>query len=146
MQVLLIRHDFAIVGFEGDPARPVAERRAKHSPLRDVASMLRSFRYAADYAARHGPAHTEAERARVAVPLERWRLDASAAFLAGYRERGADVPSLPSAAVGEPLVAAFVLEGALHELRDALLARPTWAGVPLAILLELQDSATGTPP
>ena len=146
VQVLLIRHDFAIVGFEGDPARPVAERRAKHSPLRDVAGMLRSFRYAADYAARHGPAHTEAERARVAVPLEHWRVDATAAFLAGYRERGAGVASLPSAAVSERLVAAFVLEGALHELRDALLLRPTWAGVPLAILLELQDPATGTPP
>ena len=136
-QVLLTRHDFAIVGFEGDPGRSLAERRVKHCPLRDVASMLRSFGYAADYAARHGPAHTDADRERVAAPLETWRKDASAAFLAGYRARAVGVPSTPPASVAQPLLHAFIVEGALHELRYELRLRPDWAGVPLRAITSI---------
>jgi len=143
-QVLLTRHDFAIVGFEGDPARPLAERRAKHCPLRDVASMLRSFGYAADYAAQRSPAHTDADRERIAAPLEAWRKDASGAFLGGYRARMIGVASMPPANVAQDLLNAFIVEGALHELRFELRHRPDWAGVPLrAITSILLASPTG---
>ena len=136
-QVLLTRHDFAIVGFEGDPARPLAARRAKHCPLRDVASMLRSFGYAANYAAWHGPAHTDADRERIAGPLEEWRKDATAAFLGGYRVRMAGVPSMPPADVEAALLDAFIVEGALHELRFELRHRPDWVGVPLRAITRI---------
>ncbi len=136
-QVLLTRHDFAIVGFEGDPARPLAARRAKHCPLRDVASMLRSFGYAANYAVWHGPAHTDADRERIAGPLEEWRKDATAAFLGGYRVRMAGVPSMPPADVEAALLDAFIVEGALHELRFELRHRPDWVGVPLRAITRI---------
>ena len=58
-QVLVVGNDFQIIDFEGEPARPLAERRKKHSPLRDVAGMLRSF----DYAIRSALMDLGAERA-----------------------------------------------------------------------------------
>ena len=137
-QVLINQHDFIIVDFEGEPSRPLEERRAKHSPLRDVAGMLRSFGYAAAVALRQSTVATPADRGRLAGPLARWQAQTSAAFLDAYRERAAGVASYPADA-GEAarLIALFTLEKALYELRYELANRPDWVGIPLAAVLDV---------
>jgi maltose alpha-D-glucosyltransferase/alpha-amylase len=131
-QVLKTADDFVIIDFEGEPARPLVERRAKHSPLRDVAGMLRSLDYAAHAVAFGRP---EADRANAIARLLRWEQRARRAFLDGYRAIAATspVPLVPvSDAALEGACAAFELEKACYELRYELDNRPDWAPIPLA--------------
>jgi maltokinase len=120
-QVLWARGDWVVLDFEGEPARPLAERRRKSTPLRDVAGMLRSFAYAAAMG-----------RARGAPPPQDWERDARRAFLDAYEAR--IDPSLlpPRGPARDALLAACELEKALYELRYELDNRPDWAHVPLA--------------
>ncbi len=140
-QVLLARDDFLIIDFEGEPGRTVAERREKHSPLRDVAGMLRSFAYAGAKAlsglrVSPGPRLDEAVRA-----LDAWQQQANEAFLAGHRQGIGDASSWPRNAVGaRRLLDLFLVEKALYELRYELDNRPDWVGVPLRGLLELMST------
>ena len=130
-QVLWADDDWLVLDFEGEPARPLGERRRKTSPLRDVAGMLRSFAYAAETA-----------RARGDAPPGGWEQDARAAFLRGY-DSAIDPALLP--APGEArasLLAAYELEKALYELRYELNNRPDWFHVPLAGILRLLDDRT----
>src|SRR4029077_17137995 len=127
-QVLWAREDWLVLDFEGEPARPLAERRAKSTPLRDVAGMLRSFAYAA-----------EAGRGRGAPGPPSWEGDARAAFLAGY-ESAIDESLLPAAGEARTaLLAACELEKALYEVRYELDNRPDWVHVPVAGILRLLD-------
>jgi len=137
-QVLRVMDDFVILDFEGEPARPLAERRARQSPLKDVAGMLRSFGYAAQvgyqsYVSRHP---------RDAAPLEPWAKlwenCVTAAFLSSYREAIAGAELLPpgNAELGL-LLDAFLLDKALYELNYELNHRPTWARIPLLGILAL---------
>ena len=135
--------DFMIIDFEGEPARPLDERRAKASPLRDVAGMLRSFAYAAatlgtNAAKRHDMATRE-------LRVGRWERAAREAFMRGYLQ-AADRASA-SHALGsehdEPgilpearenvtrLLALFETEKAFYELAYELNNRPTWAWIPM---------------
>src|SRR5690606_17232444 len=91
-QVLVVKDDFYILDFEGEPARPLDERRAKTTPLKDVAGMLRSFDYAAWAAIMR---LTERERDAVQRTLPDailWRDESSRSFMAAYREAVAGVP------------------------------------------------------
>ena len=119
--------DFVVLDFEGEPARPLAERRDRHSPLRDVAGMLRSFSYAAAVGGRE-----VAGRANAAAKLERWEDDARKAFLSGYLgdRLPSFVPQAPSAA--DRLLALFETEKVFYELAYELDNRPDWVEVPLA--------------
>jgi maltose alpha-D-glucosyltransferase/alpha-amylase len=140
-QVLISKHDFVIVDFEGEPSRALEERRAKHSPLRDVAGMLRSFGYAAAVAARQG-LRTSEERERAAAALAQWRRDTSDAFIAGYKGAIDGAVSYPrSEETFTRLVAAFTLEKALYELRYELANRPDWVDIPLGAILDLVTGA-----
>ncbi|HEY7651792.1 MAG TPA: hypothetical protein VIG07_03130 [Methylomirabilota bacterium] len=131
-QVLKTRDGFVIIDFEGEPSRPIAERRLKHSALRDVAGMLRSLDYAAHAVAFARP---EAERAHALAALTGWEARARRAFLDGYRGAVAESPVPlvpPSEAALVEACAAFELEKACYELRYELNNRPDWAPIPLA--------------
>ena len=141
-QVLVAQNDFYILDFEGEPARPLAERRAKTSPLKDVAGMLRSFDYAA-WAAVTSLAQVHPGTGEIVRTLaEAWRQASAAAFLAGYRETIAGCPSYPEdAAEAERLLNLFLLEKALYEICYDAANRPLWVRIPLkgvTSLLELE--------
>ncbi len=121
-QTLRTPDRWVIIDFEGEPARPLTERRRKRSPLRDVAGMLRSFAYAASASAilRSNP-----------VP-EDWETRARETFLEGYFER-MEMSLLPTGQRAiESLLGIFELEKAVYELRYELDNRPQWVGIPVA--------------
>ncbi len=83
-QVLLSKNDFIIIDFEGEPARPLAQRRQKHSPLRDVAGMLRSFNYARHTALLHATEHHPESYATLEPLTQKWEKQVREAFLRAY--------------------------------------------------------------
>ena len=117
-QILHAHGDFVILDFEGEPANSLAARRAKQSPLRDIAGMLRSFGYAA-YAALH-ELDVQAADAMKNVDLwaELWQNAVSVEFLRAYRITiGATKPHLiPPTPEAQMLLDAYLLEKALYEL------------------------------
>jgi len=117
-QVLRSGGEWLVFDFEGEPARPLAERRQKHSPLKDVAGMLRSFAYAAAAAGRREIAGLMRESF-----LQGWRL--RAARLVPPDEEGARV-----------LLESLELEKLLYELRYEMGHRPDWVNIPATDLLE----------
>ena len=141
-QVLLRNNDFVIIDFEGEPARSLEERRAKHSPLRDVAGMLRSFDYARSSALRR--AGDDAGTLGRCRPLvDAWHDAARAAFLDGYAAVGEGAGLWSSFDAVHELIALFEIEKALYELRYELNHRPGWATIPIAGLSALAAGATG---
>jgi maltose alpha-D-glucosyltransferase/alpha-amylase len=143
-QVLRVMDDFVILDFEGEPARPLAERRAAMSPLKDVAGMLRSF----SYAAQAGYQAFVSRRPRDAAPLEPWAKlwenCVTAAFVTEYRQAAADTGLIPpdDASLGL-LLDAFLFDKALYELNYELNNRPTWMRIPLFGILALcRDQAS----
>jgi maltokinase len=121
--------DWFVIDFEGEPARPLPERRRKRSPLRDVAGMLRSFAYAASAA----PILRGVE-----VP-EGWERRAREEFLAGYLQTVEKTLLPPSDEAITRLLAIFELEKAVYELRYELDNRPDWVSIPVAGILRLLD-------
>jgi maltose alpha-D-glucosyltransferase/alpha-amylase len=139
-QVLITEADVAIIDFEGEPMRPIAERRAKASPLRDVAGMLRSLSYAA-LTGLAAAARTPEDRERLAPWADAWERWATAAFLEGYMSAARPSAFLPPRADDlDALLQAFVLEKALSELDYELNNRPDWVHIPLLGLLRLTRS------
>jgi maltose alpha-D-glucosyltransferase/alpha-amylase len=132
-QVLVQRDDFVIIDFEGEPQRTPAERRAKHSALRDVAGMLRSLDYAR-FTGLQQAAQGPVELERLAPVARAWERRARAAFLESYASVAAGGGLHPPADrdTTEALLDLFELEKALYELRYEIDNRPDWIGVPLA--------------
>ncbi|MCW2990813.1 MAG: hypothetical protein JWM73_1407 [Solirubrobacterales bacterium] len=129
-QTLFADGDWLVLDFEGEPARPLAERRRKRSPLRDVAGMLRSFAYAA----------SAIELQTGTAAPEGWEESAREAFLAGYLQ-SVDASLLPPGrAATEQLLAIFELEKAVYELRYELNNRPDWVKIPVAGILRLLEA------
>ena len=136
-QVLLNNNDFVIIDFEGEPTRPLAERRQKHSPLRDVAGMLLSFNYAAQTAiAQENSAPAEA-LARMTALLRDWEADTARLFLAGYEEAAHSAGAFAADAPLRGLLDLFLLEKTLYEIRYELNNRPDWVLIPLQGMLSL---------
>lgn len=137
-QVLLVQNDFVIIDFEGEPSRPLSERRRKHSPLRDVAGMLRSFSYAAAVSAEDATRERPEQRPLAQVMVRDWEAAARTVFLAGYRVGAAGCPAYPANEEhARQLIEFFVLEKALYEIRYELDHRPDWVEVPVEGLLGL---------
>ena len=144
-QVLCSGDDFTIIDFEGEPRVPLGERRLKRSPLHDVASMLRSFDYAArrtlasradgGAAARGRGRVTEGQWARF------WRAWVGAAFLRAYLEIARGERLVPADRECLTLLLdAYLLERAVYELGYELDERPDWVEIPLLGLLELLEA------
>jgi predicted trehalose synthase len=127
-QTLVDGGEARIIDFEGEPLRPLAERRRKHTPLRDVAGLLRSLGYAA-----------------ASAPAPRgWEERARAAFLDGYREGAAGAPFLPR----DPMdlaraVAVLEVEKAAYEIVYEADNRPDWITIPLNGLIRAARALTG---
>jgi maltose alpha-D-glucosyltransferase/alpha-amylase len=144
-QVLRTQDDsFVVIDFEGEPLRPLQERRAKHCPLRDVAGMLRSLSYAAAVAKikRRQAGHEVAEDL-----AKTWEKASQKAFLDAYKPppKPADVEILPASPQAvEALIELFVVEKACYELCYELNHRPEWVSVPLAELLAWLETPTTT--
>ncbi len=140
-QVLYTGRDFMIIDFEGEPARPLAERRLKSLALRDVAGMVRSFQYAA-YAALFGqvsgvPTDPESKSA-VEAWAAAWNAYVSATYLKAYFEAAQGQPFLPAdKRERRILLDAFLLQKALYELAYELNNRPDWLPIPLRGILSL---------
>ena len=113
-----------VIDFEGEPARPLAERRELTSPARDVAGMLRSFAYAA--AAGASEAGGLGTNPATEIRAAHWERDTSAAFLAAY-----------GAEADDPLIELFVMEKMFYELEYELNNRPDWVWVPLRAIARL---------
>jgi len=138
-QVLRSRGDYVILDFEGEPARSLAQRRAKQSPLKDVAGMLRSFSYAA-YAALNTFAQRRPDDAKNIEPWATlWQNAVSTEFLRAYKDTiNATNPDLiPQTRQSQLLLSAYLLEKSLYELLYELDNRPTWVRIPLAGILAL---------
>jgi len=140
-QVLLANNDFFIIDFEGEPARPLEERRRKSSPLRDVAGMLRSFNYAR-WAALKRAAQNDADPEKIAPLATDWEGAARRAFLAAYEESVRESGLYGSAAEARALLGLFELEKALYELRYEINNRPDWAHIPLAGIVALAGQSS----
>ena len=138
-QVLRTRDgQWMIIDFEGEPARPLEERRARHSPLRDVAGMMRSFAYAA--AAGAMQTGGVGRDPQVEIRAARWEREAREHFLGGYLgARGAAADAvLPSTPAGTAaLLALFEAEKLFYELGYELDNRPAWAWIPLRGIAKL---------
>jgi maltose alpha-D-glucosyltransferase/alpha-amylase len=131
-QVLVVADDLMIVDFEGEPARPLAERRIKSSPLRDVAGMLRSINYAAVAGLRGATADRAEDTSKLDPLAVDWERRSVASFLGGYHERIAGCPSYPSdPELAERLLELFILEKAFYEISYELANRPSWVRIPL---------------
>ena len=137
-QVLWVENDFVIVDFEGEPARPLAERRLKQPALKDVAGMLRSFSYAAYAGLLSYTARRPEEFGQLEPWAAFWEKWSSVAFLHAYLETAPDSRILPpDSARLEVLLDAFLLDKALYELTYELNNRPAWVRIPLRGILNL---------
>jgi maltose alpha-D-glucosyltransferase/alpha-amylase len=147
-QVLVAQNDFYILDFEGEPARPLEQRRAKTSPLKDVAGMLRSFDYAA-WSAVLMQAEFDPNSMEVVLALaERWRRSTEDAFLEAYRATIEGCISYPEdEGEARQLLELFLLEKALYEICYEAANRPGWLTIPIkgvAGLLATEDHGDGT--
>jgi maltose alpha-D-glucosyltransferase/alpha-amylase len=141
-QVLYTGKDFVIIDFEGEPARPLSERRIKRSPLQDVAGMLRSLNYAA-YSALYGPLGgivTDRDPSVLQHWVRFWYLWSAGAFLGTYLDVAQGTSFIPrSEAHTKVLLDTFLLGKAMYELGYEANNRPQWMKIPIQGILQLLE-------
>ena len=143
-QTLAVKNDFFIIDFEGEPARPLADRRRKSSPLRDVAGMVRSFDYASFTAVRQLAEARPAAEAIMLQLAEHWRQRAVDGFRAAYRKAMRGCPAYPtSKSQARRMLAFFTLEKAIYEVSYELANRPAWVDIPLSGVLGILAKTEG---
>jgi maltose alpha-D-glucosyltransferase/alpha-amylase len=139
-QVLVVQGDAVIIDFEGEPARPLEQRRAKSCGLRDLAGLLRSFDYAAATAARATVAASPVALERRPAVLARFRAETTERAMTAYREvlRGAERAWVPASAEAA-LLDLFMIEKAAYEIRYEAENRPDWLPIPLTGLAGIAE-------
>jgi maltose alpha-D-glucosyltransferase/alpha-amylase len=143
-QVIAVQNDFYFIDFEGEPARPLAARRRKSTPLRDVAGMIRSFDYAAITAARQIGESRPAAAPRLAALADSWRQRAVDGFRAAYRKAMRGCPAYPASKLqAKALIDFFTLEKAVYEVGYELDNRPEWLAIPLNGVLRVMAKVGG---
>ena len=143
-QVLFTGKDFAIIDFEGEPARSLGERKLKRSPLADVAGMLRSFHYAISSALLKKVTVLE-EDARLLQPwAECWYAYVGGSFLRAYVQAIAGANFAPAeAGAFETLLQAYLLEKAIYEVGYELNNRPDWIAIPIRGIFQVIGEVEG---
>jgi maltose alpha-D-glucosyltransferase / alpha-amylase len=141
-QVLVASGDAVIIDFEGEPAQPLAERRAKDSGWRDVAGILRSLDYVLMARLRGGVASKEGFEALDAA----FRTRIPSTLLDAYRAAAGTQAEGPEAARDAALLDLFLIEKAAYEVVYEVGNRPDWLGVPLGGLARLVDGLLGAEP
>ena len=140
-QLVYTGKDFVILDFEGEPARPLSDRKMKRSALRDVAGMIRSFQYAA-YAALWQPAMRKED-----VPfLERWAdlwyRQTSSLFLQSYLNTTSGARFIPEDSDDlQVMLEAYLLDKAVYEIGYELNNRPSWVLIPIRGIKDILKSA-----
>jgi maltose alpha-D-glucosyltransferase / alpha-amylase len=137
-QILIVKDDIFIIDFEGEPRRPLDQRRRKAPAARDVAGLIRSVDYSATAALERALKVASDEQGRLGAALGGWRDRSVAAFLAAYREvmTNAELwPADPQAA--ERMLNFFLLEKAFYEIEYELAYRPEWLRVPVTGVLRI---------
>jgi maltose alpha-D-glucosyltransferase/alpha-amylase len=138
-QVLRVKNDYVIIDFEGEPRRSLAERRAKTSPLKDVASMLRSFN-SASHAALFTYVSRRPEQAGGVQCASLWEEEMSALFLDSYRQATQDSTFVPADENAfRTLLNVFVLQKAIDELEAEVNSRPSWVRAPIRAIVDILD-------
>jgi maltose alpha-D-glucosyltransferase/alpha-amylase len=146
-QMLVVKDDIFIIDFEGEPRRPLHERRRKAPAARDVAGLIRSIDYSATAALQRGLKVASDEHNKLGAALADWRDRSAAAFLAAYRDAMTNPrlwPADPRAA--EQMLNFFLLEKALYEIEYELAHRPDWLRVPLTGILRILSQHTSEAP
>ena len=137
-QMLVVADDIFIIDFEGEPRRPIDERRRKAPAARDVAGLIRSIDYSVTAALERAVKVNPDETGRLAMALEGWRERATSAFVDAYRDTVTDARLWPGdAAAAEGMLNFFLLEKAFYEIEYELAHRPDWLRVPLAGTLRI---------
>jgi len=127
-----VARGWLILDFEGEPARSLEERRAKHSPLKDAAGMVRSFAYAATAALYERTSPGESEWNRLEPWARAWEEAARERFLSAYLRTSHEGEFLPSdRGAVSALLDFFEIDKALYEIGYELSHRPEWVHVPL---------------
>lgn len=139
-QVLFTGDDFFIIDFEGEPARSLPERRRKQSPLKDIAGMVRSFHYAANFALRE---LDDKEKGVASSRAKAWYRAVCELFISSYHKTAREASFLPQKeGAFEAILKAFLVEKAAYEICYELNNRPDWMEIPLegiASILEAED-------
>ena len=144
--MLKAQNDWFIIDFEGEPAKSLDQRRAKHSPLRDVAGMLRSFNYAAWAAVKRVEDLQADAGPKVLGSALEWEQRAAKAFLTSYHDAILGCPSYPAdEAVAKRLLDLFTLEKALYEIAYEAANRPAWLGIPIKGVTGILDAHAASP-
>jgi maltokinase len=129
-QLLLADAGWFVLDFEGEPVRPVSERLAVSSPLRDVAGLVRSFHYASRTGLTERGRDIDPELVDLA---DAWEARAVDAYLTGYRNVEGIAELLPASETDrDKVLRAFELDKAVYELTYELAHRPDWVGIPAA--------------
>jgi maltose alpha-D-glucosyltransferase/alpha-amylase len=141
-QVLYTGQDFRFIDFEGEPARPLNERRYKRSPLRDAVGLIRSFDYAAASVLRSGRLRPE-DVAVLGPWAAAWSEHVASAYLGAYLETAAHAHLYPKREEDtEMLLVFYELEKVIYEIGYELNNRPEWIGIPLDGLKMILDRNT----